>query len=381
MKAFLFISLACSWTALNGQDIHVTSNIFISDDIALHAGSFTNAGFVSNGGSIYIQGDWTNRLVYQGPGKVVLNGESQMIDHNGQAISRLELRGIGRKTLKNTLKINNRLVLSEGHLIVHDDARLVMAEAATVEGGSHLSYVEGTFTVSGNGFKLFPLGIDGIYLPVEYLDLRGIDQVLSLSLKRDAPSIPSRVGVQPYQRYYWQQRNLQGSFESTPLSLTFPHGEESVESVAIIEGSMFDEPFDVLPGVLENAPPKNNLFTTTSVLKKDIFLFAKLNTPAPASDKAFYLSTTLSPNATLDENKKVKVFGDNLSESDFIFVVYNRWGNIVFETSSLSAMKEGWNGHNAAGQMLLSGAYPYILKVRTLDGTVKEQKGFINILY
>ena len=80
------------------------------------------------------------------------------------------------------------------------------------------------------------------------------------------------------------------------------------------------------------------------------------------------------------DNRYVKVFGNQLVENDFQFRVFNRWGLMVYETSSLEDMLTvGWDGRHK-GDYLPSGAYPYILKAVTKAGEVIEKKGVISII-
>jgi hypothetical protein len=75
------------------------------------------------------------------------------------------------------------------------------------------------------------------------------------------------------------------------------------------------------------------------------------------------------------------VFGEQLTEEGFLFVVYNRWGQQVFESRSLEAMStKGWSGQQHTGGTLASGAYPYLLKGKRKSGEALMQKGVISIV-
>ena len=52
--------------------------------------------------------------------------------------------------------------------------------------------------------------------------------------------------------------------------------------------------------------------------------------------------------------------------------IYNRWGNLVFETEKLS---HNWNGRTASGELCNDGAYFYIIQT-------KEEifKGFVQLV-
>jgi gliding motility-associated-like protein len=94
-----------------------------------------------------------------------------------------------------------------------------------------------------------------------------------------------------------------------------------------------------------------------------------------------YLSTTLSPNAANVINRAVRLQGADLVDNGFEFEVYNRWGNQLFRSTSLSYMSTtGWDG-TQAGQLLPSGAYPYRAAYRDRTGKEIQQTGFITIVY
>jgi gliding motility-associated-like protein len=58
---------------------------------------------------------------------------------------------------------------------------------------------------------------------------------------------------------------------------------------------------------------------------------------------------------------------------DNAFVVYNRWGNKVFEQSPY---KNKWKGVNKSNELLPEGTYFYILTVKTIDQVFK---GYVDI--
>ncbi len=58
------------------------------------------------------------------------------------------------------------------------------------------------------------------------------------------------------------------------------------------------------------------------------------------------------------------------------FVVYNRWGNLVYETSNI---EEGWNGLYKGREQPL-GVYVWYVKALDYDGNVIERKGNVTLL-
>ncbi len=98
------------------------------------------------------------------------------------------------------------------------------------------------------------------------------------------------------------------------------------------------------------------------------------------SEAAFYFPNTLSPTAGNEEDRRLKVFGDLMAEP-FRLVIFNRQGEVVFQTNDLGYIREeGWDGSGKAGILLPSGSYPYYLQAMSGSGNPIEQKGVISIV-
>ncbi len=80
--------------------------------------------------------------------------------------------------------------------------------------------------------------------------------------------------------------------------------------------------------------------------------------------------------AANSENSTVYVKGFGITELKS-FQVFNRWGNLIFESDDL---RKGWDGHYK-GKLLPSGAYGYQLTVETYDGVEHYRKGTILLLH
>ncbi len=95
-----------------------------------------------------------------------------------------------------------------------------------------------------------------------------------------------------------------------------------------------------------------------------------------------YVPNVFSPNASNPENRTLKMYGFGVSDDDFIFTVYNRWGEKVYEQTSFSqAISIGWEGtYKNSGDQLDMGVYTYIVRARYVDGTPIEKVGTITLL-
>ncbi|MFN8714548.1 MAG: gliding motility-associated C-terminal domain-containing protein, partial [Bacteroidota bacterium] len=87
-----------------------------------------------------------------------------------------------------------------------------------------------------------------------------------------------------------------------------------------------------------------------------------------------FIANAFSPNGD-GNNDMVYVHGlEGVTEAEF--VVFNRWGQQVFQTKD---MTKGWDG-NQNGQACPSGVYAYMLKLTLADGTTSLKSGNITLM-
>ncbi|MDX2359268.1 MAG: gliding motility-associated C-terminal domain-containing protein [Crocinitomicaceae bacterium] len=88
-----------------------------------------------------------------------------------------------------------------------------------------------------------------------------------------------------------------------------------------------------------------------------------------------FVPTIFSPNAIGPAaNEQLCVYGNCISE--LRYSVYNRWGELVFETTSIG---DCWNGE-FKGQPAITGVYAYKLYAKLFDGEVIEESGNVTLV-
>ncbi|HFC00652.1 MAG TPA: T9SS type B sorting domain-containing protein, partial [Phaeodactylibacter sp.] len=90
------------------------------------------------------------------------------------------------------------------------------------------------------------------------------------------------------------------------------------------------------------------------------------------------LSSIIAPNAFAPQGRNqifqpFIVFGETV---DYHFSVYNRWGELLFETKNKS---EGWNG-KYKGKIQPMGAYIFHIKITQMNGNEVEKRGVFTLL-
>ena len=82
--------------------------------------------------------------------------------------------------------------------------------------------------------------------------------------------------------------------------------------------------------------------------------------------------TPNSDNATI----AFKVRGNNIVEEEFVFRIFDRWGNLLFETYDFN---KGWDGtHN--GKPCDPGVYVYYFEALCLDNETYFKKGNVTLI-
>jgi hypothetical protein len=381
----VLFALAVGMPSARCQDVVNQSNLFVPDGIEIHIdGSFANGGFVMNQGTVFVTGDWKNTNVYQGVGLVVLNGpQDQGFFNNKNAVAMLAIDGLGVKHITDLVPVTNELHLLSGIVRVTSSDTLALGQSAIIKGGSPQSYVEGPLTYAGTGYKFFPIGKNGNYNPVEMLNITGINPVISLELYENLPAINAPEDVTVYRDVYWERKTVRGTYLESPLSIGFdvPDNFTSRHMIEILEGDTRAASFTKLGRVTVTYDNVLDKVTSDNGLARNIFVIGG-STPPDGLPGQFYFSTSLSRYAADPDNQVVKVFGDQLSGESFRFMVFNRWGKVVYESNSLKEMiVTGWDGTSQGdGEYLPSGSYPFVLQDKMKSGEQMEKKGIISIV-
>ena len=93
-----------------------------------------------------------------------------------------------------------------------------------------------------------------------------------------------------------------------------------------------------------------------------------------------FVPNVFSPSANDENNRFLRVFGQNISPQSFNFLVYNRWGQLVYSTTDLyAAMHAGWDGNDSSGEAQM-GVYTYILTGKLNTGASINQTGTVTLL-
>ena len=347
-------------------------------------GNLLNRGTLINQGTLRVSGDWRNEAAYaDGPGsEVVLAGANQTIDHRGRAFHHLSVRGAGTKELQSAARIIDTLTLDEGVLRSSETASLVLESTAAVVGGSSEAYVASTMVYRGTGRRRFPLGLAGAYLPLTLTNVEGEAPALRVSVVAPNPAAsPDESLARVSSARYWRIETVGGTFTGSPVELTVNRDDGLDDLVGAVvaqsaePGGQFvsvgqsDQSGDAVQGTITSADPVNQSIVAVGVTS----LFSVEN--------QVLVPSAFAPDAPNPTNRSVKIYASTLRSESFLFRIFDRWGNLVYQTASLTnAQEQGWEGLRRPDRSSApAGVYQYHLRGLFENGTPVDQSGTITL--
>ena len=371
-------------TNFNGTEIYVSSKEILS----VTEGEFVNNGTVTNRGSLYIGGDWTNNETYSiiDSGRFILSGaNSQLINHNNQNVYTLVIDGVGEKTLGSDISVANTFELVNGLITPTENFLLTMNDGTIVTDGDNNSYVNGTLYHIGLGDKLFPIGKNNHYSPVILLDVEGSTPTIGFEVfePNTDPQYPKVLQTVSETRY-WKKTILAGTLDGSRINLRIAEDEgidditlavitETTELGGIFKSMGIHELLDI------DTPEKTSITSNNTITSAadfyaigEEFDFSKIE----CVPNAF---STASPNS--DENV-LKVYCSNMNDEGFSFKIFDKWGLVVYETISVEdATQIGWDGINpTTGLKAKNDVYRYVLSGKYNNGKTFKKFGTITKL-
>ncbi len=347
-------------------------------------GYLRNRGTLINQGTLLLSGDWRNEATYtDGPGsEVILVGAEQTIDHREQAFHHLSVRGSGSKQLQSALRVIDTLTLEQGVLQSSAATPLELAATAAVAGGSSESFVESIMVYRGTGRRRFPLGLAGAYLPLTLTNVEGEAPALRVSVVAPNPAAsPDESLARVSSARYWRIETVGGTFTGSPVELTVNRDDGLDDLVGAVvaqsaePGGQFvsvgqsDQSGDAVQGTITSADPVNQSIVAVGVTS----LFSVEN--------QVLVPSAFAPDAPNPTNRSVKIYASTLRSESFLFRIFDRWGNLVYQTASLSqAQGQGWEGVYPSDRTSApAGVYQYHLRGLFENGTPVDQSGTITL--
>jgi len=347
-------------------------------------------GLFSSTGSIFLTGDWTNNggnaaFIPGSQGDVLFIGGNQNI--SGSDVTNfydLTLKGIGIKQLlgidtkvSNTLNLNDRELSTETNTAFVSN---VNPAAITLSTGFVSSLGDGALSrnTASTAPYLFPVGTSARYRPV----------VITPS-DADANTYAVRMAeVDATAEGYSTSQKEPAITNINPL---FYHRIRRDSGLTAADLTIYyDQAADGYFGSIghwQNLPQWEDIkasssaggYGLTGISKSNwndftLHPFALINLKNECRDKIF-IPSAFSPNAD-GENDVLYVRGIDCLENLSEFVIFNRWGEKVFETTNPA---NGWDGFYK-GQLSDAAVFTYYLKGTLIDGSGVTKSGNITLV-
>ncbi len=399
--------LGVTQSVLTNDDglIHLDPNatLYIEGDVLIE-----NTGVIENSGTIFVQNNWINNSVFNvflnsNPGTVTLFGNNQSISgslptrfYNLNALNAFQKSILTDTWVENKLDItDSEIVLNVNtlHLFNPNPDSLVW-NTGFVSGDSIGGYLLRSTNVSRPYW--FPVGSSGLlnnYRAVSFIPNSSDSSVIGVRLAHQNADID------------FTGTSLTGSTGPFPLAQKDPIAllinPEFYHHIARFHGNTngtsrlyyfnIDEPtsndFNGMT-VWNNSIPRWSIsnFTTNSspilgsigfpdkVMTSNSLNFSNDIYALSVQDKLeLYVPQIFSPNN--DGTNDILFAYGNRFES-LTFIIYNRWGEKVFETNDNTV---GWNG-KFRGIDAQPGVYVYYLEAKILEKGTVTQKGDITLV-
>jgi len=100
------------------------------------------------------------------------------------------------------------------------------------------------------------------------------------------------------------------------------------------------------------------------------------NTVSVIQEARIFLPKAFIPTSEIPENRVWKPGNMYAQDASYSLIITDRWGKTLFQSNN---PEEGWDGTSGGGYAP-QGVYVFILKYKSFDGLLKEEKGFITLL-
>ncbi|MGB3778409.1 MAG: gliding motility-associated C-terminal domain-containing protein [Tunicatimonas sp.] len=384
---FALVFSATGLLQVCAQALYVGSEQVVTirpDTRVVICGNLLNRGSLINQGTLRISGNWHNEATYtDAPGsEVVLAGARQTINHPGQSFHHLSVRGSGTKELRSTVRVTDTLTLNAGVLQSSKTASLTLEPTATVVGGSSESFVESTMVYQGSGERHFPLGLAGAYLPLTLTDVMGEAPSLRVSVVAPNPvgSLDASL-ARVSSAHYWRIETVGGTFTGSPVELTVNQSDGLEELLGAVVARSADPGGQFVSAGQSDRSGDAVQGTITSEDQIEQSIVSVGVTSLFSVENQVLVPSAFAPDAPNPTNRSVKIYASTLLPESFLFRIFDRWGNLVYQTASLSqAREQGWEGARRSDRSPVpAGVYQYHLRGLFENGTPVDQSGTITL--
>lgn len=339
--------------------------------------SLVNTGTLTNNGNMVMGGVWFNQGTYNpGNGEITFNSiagaPSQVINHNNQTFKKLTISGGGEKVMLADMTIDGELILENGIITGENDAKIKFSTSATISGGGNNAHIKAPVVHSGSGQKVFPIGDGTQYLPVTISDINNSE--IEITMLQEPFNANFNLELQSIVNdRYWQVDAISGSLSNTLITLPvfqLPSQIDQEKLVVAQSVSINDEFFSLdktnFSGSLANGS------ISARINEADNAIFSLAVASELSGEVLVYNAVSANEDGLNDylEIANITNYPNNK------LIVFNRWGDVVFEINGYNNTDKVFKGVNNSGSLLPKGTYFYRLDLG--DGSLVKS-GYISV--
>jgi gliding motility-associated-like protein len=167
--------------------------------------------------------------------------------------------------------------------------------------------------------------------------------------------------------------------EFTEINQTINFVNTSIGAVSY-EWDFGDNSTSQLDGPLHYFEGTENGYTTTLTVTSLFGCTSTYSLPIIYKEpEIYYIPNTFTPDADEHNQTFLPIFSSGIDFHNYLFQIYNRWGELVFQSSN---HLEGWDGSfGNEGKDVKQGAYIYLISFRNLNSAgVKTITGHVNLI-
>ncbi|BDD07262.1 T9SS type B sorting domain-containing protein [Aureibacter tunicatorum] len=341
-------------------------------------------------GQIVVAGDWLNQGGYEGEGWIELNGDDQLVSNSGIDIAQLQTSGAGNKNIEGDLRITRTFQLDAGVFFTGESNKMILGiDSEVIESLDGTSFVDGKLYHEIRTEEMyFPLGKNGRYLPASTIEVTGsTGTLLALEAFDSNPDPKNGLNIDDVVETSRWEKTVEGKLESGKITISFSSEEgmtnpKGLKGIVVAEAREVGTEFRSM-GYSVQAEDLYESFVTSAKHFDTELAFNVYAVGLDYSDKdPFYIPNALTPLANDSEDQSARIYSQFMTEKEFSFIVYDRWGNKVFESNSIEYMRNtGWKGENQATKSdALADTYDYVLIGELENGRQISGKGVITVL-
>lgn len=378
----------------NGAPIANKNSAFVINGNVIHQ----NNGSIANSGNFYIRGNWTNNnssdnIFTVGPnGWVHLDSGVQTIGGSMLThFNNLELAGTGTKQLVSVdVEIEDTLALNDHEFDAGDNTVLVLATDT-----ANITRTDGFVSSTNDGglsrntlstsTYFFPVGSSLGTARFRPVDITPNEALANTFKVRMANVDPASEGFDPSLKEpivgdinpnFFHKINRTSGIDNADITIYYNDTADGIADYDILaywENISSEWKNPGLAAVTSNyglngltKASFENFTSDPALIPFALAVNVELSTNV-------FVANVFSPNGD-GNNDVLHILGKGITEIEFI--IYNRWGEKVFETTDIAA---GWDGTYKGSPMNI-GVFVYYIKGKLKDGKEITKKGNVTLL-